>query len=191
VPTALRSAGSLLLVLLLPGSAGAEARVDVLLARGEAARARGHAFEAEGAFRDAIDANPRDVRGYLALAEALLDADRKRAREVLAVAARVAPGDGRVVLLQADLAAREGDERAGFAQVREHLRRHPDDVATLRAYAARLERRGVLSEALACQRRVRSHPRASEAERAEAQLHARALVRLLGTVERSGPFRHE
>jgi tetratricopeptide (TPR) repeat protein len=190
VPTPLRWLGPLL-ALLLPRGAWAEARVDVLLARGEAARARGLAFEAEGAFRDAIDANPRDVRGYLALAEALLDADRKRAREVLAVAARVAPGDGRVVLLQADLAARDGEERAGLARVRAYLRAHPDDVATLRAYAALLERRGVLSEALACQRRVRAHPGASEAERAEAHLHARALVRLLGSVERSGPFRRE
>jgi tetratricopeptide (TPR) repeat protein len=180
-----------------PGSR-AERALAAALARPARSRAsarraaqRGFAFEAEGAFRDAIDANPRDVRGYLALAEALLDADRKRAREVLAVAARVAPGDGRVVLLQAELAARDGDERAGLGRVREYLRSHPDDLATLRAYAALLERRGVLSEALACQRRVRSHPRASDTERAEAHLHARALVRLLGTAERSGPFRRE
>jgi thioredoxin-like negative regulator of GroEL len=164
-------------------------RAEILLERGERALAHGQTFEAEGDFRDAIQQSPRDPRGYLALAGALLArAAFAHAHEVLNAAERLFGAHEPVLLLRAEIFTREARLGEARRSLRAGLTHMPSSIALLRALAPLLERMGRYTEALATQRKLANCAGIPNDLRAEAILHARALSLLLGPLDLARAF---
>jgi Tfp pilus assembly protein PilF len=164
-------------------------RAELLIARGERALARGQAFEAEGDFRDAIQHSPRDPRGYLALAGAFSTRGAfGHAHEVLDAAERLLGPHASLIVLRAEIFARQTRMADARRCLRAGLTHMPDSSVLLRALGLLLEQMGRYTEALATQRRLAASVKVPDDLRAEAALHARALSQILGPLDLARGF---
>lgn len=159
-------------------------RVSQLLARGDAARARGDSLSALGYFRDAVAAAPRRGEGYVALGSYYLELDEPlRALEVFQVGVRSAAPSQALWLGLSRAQRAVGNTRAALDALRALRDGEPSSLAGLRALASLCEEQGAFLEALSA-RRALLDQLSDEAERANERAHVRALEHLLGQAER-------
>jgi predicted Zn-dependent protease len=170
----------------LPPSPGA---VPGLVARGDAALARGDSISAIGYYRDAVNRAPRDTAGYAALGRAYLTLrEPEHAREAFMAGLHNTRGSEELSLGLAQTYELLDDPGHALLTLRELVATGAHSQALLDKLAQLAEATGALSEALAARRALMSAAAADPGKAGEAlrqaQIRVSALLLLLGPADR-------
>lgn len=163
-----------------------------MVARGDAALARGDSISAIGYYHDAIHRAPRDAAGYVALGRAYLTLrEPEHARESFSAGLRSTPGAEALSLGLADAYEALGDAARALRVLRERVALGDASSVLLERLAERAEAEGALSEALGARRallHIARHDAATAPEALRnAQIRVSALSLLLGSADRLSP----
>lgn len=166
-----------------------ESALDQLLARGDAALARGDSISALAYYRDAVNRAPRNPRGYVAVGRGYLAVhEPTHALEAFEAGQRNTRGSEELSLGLSQTYALQGDEARALRVLRELMSQGAHSLLLFETQAALAEHAGALTEALAARRAQLALLEAQEPVDMEglhqARIRVAALQLLLGPADR-------